>query len=45
MPPVYPDLEIGEKLGAEKMMEETFAKVKEKYEEVYQKPLSYDGEK
>lgn len=44
MPPVYPDLSLGEKLGAEKMMEETFALVKAKYEETYGVELTY-GEK
>jgi 1-acyl-sn-glycerol-3-phosphate acyltransferase len=44
LPPVFPDASLGEKAGAEKMMEETFEKVKKTYEEVYQKPLRYDGE-
>ncbi len=43
MPPVYPDKELGEKLGSEKMMKETFEAVKAKYEEVYGIPLSYEG--
>lgn len=43
MPPVYPDLSLGEKVGAEKMMQETFALVKAKYEEVYGEELVYEG--
>ncbi len=43
--PVYPDLALGEKLGAEKMLEETFALYKAKYEETYKTPLSYGREK
>ena len=35
MPPIYPDLSLGEKVGAEKMMNEAFALYKSKYEEVY----------
>lgn len=42
LPPVYPDLSLGKKLGAKKMLEETFALYKAKYEEVYQKPLVYE---
>ena len=45
MPPVYPDLTLGEKLGAEKMMNDAFALYKAKYEEIYGVPLSYaEGE-
>ncbi len=44
IPPVYPDESLGEKKGAEKMMEETYALCKAKYEEVYQKPLTYEKE-
>lgn len=44
MSPVYPDLSLGEKAGAEKMMEETFALVKAKYEEVYGVELTYTEE-
>ncbi len=44
MPPVYPDVSLGEKAGAEKMMEETFALVKAKYEEVYGVELTYGEE-
>lgn len=42
LPPVYPDKELNEKLAAQKMLEETFVGYKEKYEEVYGKPLVYD---
>ncbi|MBQ8658312.1 MAG: 1-acyl-sn-glycerol-3-phosphate acyltransferase [Clostridia bacterium] len=42
MPPVYPDPSLGEKKGAEKMMNEAFAAVKAKYEEIYGLPLSYE---
>lgn len=45
MPPVYPDLSLGEKAGAEKMAEEVFTLVKAKYEEVYGVPLIYGEEK
>lgn len=41
MPPVYPDLALGEKLGAQKMLEDTFALYRAKYEEVYGEPLVY----
>lgn len=41
LPPVYPDLSLGEKVGAEKMMEQAFALVKAKYEEVYGVELTY----
>ena len=42
LPPVYPDKELNEKLAAQKILEETFVGYKEKYEEVYGKPLVYD---
>ncbi len=42
LPPVYPDLSLGEKVGAEQMKERAFALCKEKYEEIYQKTLVYD---
>ncbi len=42
MPPVYPDASLGEKKGAEKMMNEAFEAVKAKYEEVYGAPLTYE---
>ncbi len=38
---IYPDETLGEKAGAEKMRSEAFALCKEKYEEVYAKPLVY----
>ena len=44
MPPIYPDLALGEKRGAEKMMEEAYACCKAKYEEVYGIPLVYSTE-
>lgn len=45
MPPIYPDPTLGEKRGAEKMMEEAYACCKAKYEEVYGIPLEYTTEK
>lgn len=39
--PVYPDETLGEKAGAQKMLEQTFAEYKAKYEEVYKIPLVY----
>ena len=45
LPPVYPDLSLGKRQGAKKMMEETFALYKAKYEEVYKIPLTYETEK
>ncbi len=44
MPPIYPDAELGEKKGAEKMMQETYEACKKKYEEVYGIPLEYEKE-
>ncbi len=44
MPPIYPDVTLGEKLGAEKMMERAYALCKEKYEEVYGEKLTYGNE-
>ncbi len=41
---VYPDQSLGEKAGAEKMRDEAFALCKQKYEEVYAKPLVYGTE-
>ena len=41
LPPVYPDKSLPIKEGAAKMMEEVFALVKAKYEEVYGVPLTY----
>lgn len=44
MPPIYPDMTLGEKAGAEKMMNEAYALFKAKYEEVYGIPLVYAEE-
>ena len=44
MPPIYPDTTLGEKAGAEKMMNEAYALCKAKYEEVYGIPLVYAEE-
>ncbi len=44
MPPIYPDKSLGEKAGAEKMMQEAYAACKAKYEEVYGVPLVYGDE-
>ncbi|MBE5739925.1 MAG: 1-acyl-sn-glycerol-3-phosphate acyltransferase [Clostridiales bacterium] len=44
MPAIYPDKDLGEKQGAEKMKEEAYACCKAKYEEVYGKPLTYTTE-
>ena len=44
MPPIYPDATLGEKAGAEKMMNEAYALCKAKYEEVYGIPLVYAEE-
>lgn len=44
MPPIYPDKTLGEKVGAEKMMNEAYALCKAKYEEVYGCPLVYATE-
>ena len=45
LPPVYPNKNVDAKTGARQMLEETYAKYKEKYEEVYGKPLTFgDGE-
>ena len=44
LPPVYPDLSLGEKLGAEKMRDEVYALCVAKYERVYGVALEY-GEK
>ena len=41
LPPVYPDGSLNEKAAAQKMLEESFSRYKEKYEEVYQTPLDY----
>ncbi len=41
LPPIYPDLSLGEKVGAQKMCDTAYAYCKEKYEEVYKTPLVY----
>ncbi|MBR6703124.1 MAG: 1-acyl-sn-glycerol-3-phosphate acyltransferase [Clostridia bacterium] len=41
MPPIYPDETLGEKAGAQAMMEQAYALCKAKYEEVYQTQLVY----
>ena len=41
MPPIYPDLSLGEKRGAEKMKDEAYALCKAKYEEIYGVPVTY----
>jgi hypothetical protein len=41
LPPVYPDVTLGDKAGAEKMKEEAFALCKAKYEEIYKVSLVY----
>lgn len=42
--PVYPDFSLGEKAGAEKMMQQAYAQCKAKYEEIYGIPLVYTKE-
>lgn len=44
LPPVYPDFSLGEKLGAEKMMNEVYAACVKKYEEVYGEKLTKEKE-
>lgn len=44
LPPVCPDLTLGDKAGAEKMKEEAYAACKAKYEEIYKIPLVYGNE-
>ncbi len=41
LPPIYPDKELGEKQGAQRMCDEAYAVCKAKYEEVYGVALSY----
>ena len=41
MPPIYPDPSLGEKQGAEAMMNEAQELCRKKYEEVYGVPLTY----
>lgn len=45
LPPVYPDLSLGEKAGAEKMMNEVYGACVKKYEEVYGVKLERGEEK
>ncbi len=45
MKPIYPDKSLGEKVGAEKMMNETYALCKAKYEDVYGIKLTYGEER
>lgn len=44
MPPIYPCQELGEKLGAQEMMERAQTLYQEKYEEIYARPLVYATE-
>ena len=44
MPAIYPDTELGEKKGAEKMKDQAYEYCKAKYEEVYGIPLVYGDE-
>lgn len=44
MKPIYPDLSLDNIEGPEQLMKQTFEVTKAKYEEVYQKPLTYEGE-
>ena len=44
LPPIYPDVTLGDKVGAEKMKDEAFALCKAKYEEIYALPLVYGSE-
>jgi 1-acyl-sn-glycerol-3-phosphate acyltransferase len=41
MPAIYPEADLGEKLGAEKMRDQAYALCKAKYEEVYGVALTY----
>lgn len=41
LPPVSPDLSLGEKVGAEEMKERTYQEYKEKYEEIYGQTLVF----
>ena len=41
MPPIYPDLSLGEKAGAQAMLDAAQALYAQKYEEVYNTPLTY----
>lgn len=44
LPPIYPDATLGEKKGAEAMMETAQQLCKKRYEDVYGVPLVYGGE-
>ncbi len=44
MPPIYPNLELGEKAGAEEMRQKAYEVCKAKYEEVYGEPMTYTCE-
>ncbi len=44
LPPIYPDVSLGEKQGAEKMMNEAYAACVKKYEEVYGEKLTKEKE-
>ncbi len=44
MPPIYPNKELGEKVGAEEMRQRAYELCKAKYEEVYGIPLVYTTE-
>ncbi len=41
MPPIYPNKELGEKVGAQQMCDEAYHACKAKYEEVYGTELTY----
>ena len=41
MPPIYPNKELGEKVGSQEMCDAAYAACKAKYEEVYGIPLTY----
>lgn len=45
MPPIYPDNSLNKKESVEKMCDQNYKLVKEKYEEVYQEKLTYSCEK
>lgn len=44
MPLIYPDKSLNEKEGSEKLLNDTYNKYKEKYEEVYKEKLIYGKE-
>lgn len=44
LPPIYPDLSLGEKKGAEQMKDRAYELCKQKYEEVYGVELTYLNE-